>query len=210
MRNHLTWMTLLSALAAAGTALADQPQPAVQKPSTAPKAESSHAAAPGQATADKKAYLRQCRDEREKMVRERGEIFARIATKHDYSGEYVLYRDQEVTAFLDLKDPRHPRYSPEAGHDEGTDGRSKRQAHLLVVPNQPRESIGKTLASDITADDLQTTLKVMQAATSIAKRFGIKSPKIFVKSPGRVGVGYLHVHILGERDPNVAYPPALK
>jgi hypothetical protein len=47
--------------------------------------------------------MRQLRDDREKMVRERGETFARIAVKHDYSGEYVLYRDQDVTAFLDLK-----------------------------------------------------------------------------------------------------------
>ena len=149
------------------------------------------------------------RDEREKEVRERGEIFARIATKHDYSGEYVLFRDPDVTAFLDLKDPRHPRYKPGHDDDEAPAGSSKRRSHILVVPNQPRETIGKTLASDITAEDLELTLKVMRAAAALATRLGIKDPKIFVKSPERVGVGYLHVHIVGERAANSAYPPPL-
>jgi diadenosine tetraphosphate (Ap4A) HIT family hydrolase len=202
-------MALLSVLAAARVALADPP--ASQKPKQPAKAESASTDAASRAAADKKALMRQVRDEREKMVRERGDIFARIAVRHDYSGEYVLFRDQDVTAFLDLKDPRHPRYSPEPGHDdEGAAGNSKRLSHILVVPNQPRETIGKTLASDITAEDLELTLKVMRAAAALAKRLNVKNPKIYVKSPGRVGVGYLHVHILGERDPSVPYPPLLK
>jgi diadenosine tetraphosphate (Ap4A) HIT family hydrolase len=161
-----------------------------------------------QTPSERKALMRQLRGERETKVRERGEIFERIAVKHDYSGEYVLFRDQDVTAFLDLKDPQHPRYKP--GHDEDgpVDG-SKLRAHILVVPNQPRETIGKTVASDITADDLELTLKVMRAAADLSTRLGIKNAKIYVKSPARVGVGYLHVHIVGERDPNVPYPPAL-
>jgi hypothetical protein len=48
---------------------------------------------------ERKALMRQFREARETKVRERGEIFARIAVKHDYSGEYVLFRDQDVTAF---------------------------------------------------------------------------------------------------------------
>ena len=160
-------------------------------------------------TSDRKALWHQLRDEREKTVRERGEIFARIAVKHDYSGEYVLFRDQDVTAFLDLKDPRHPRYSPETEHDEDAAGSSKRLSHILVVPNQPRETIGKTVASDITAEDLEVTQKVMREAAALATRLGVKHAKIYVKSPERVGVGYLHVHIVGERDPNVSYPPPL-
>jgi diadenosine tetraphosphate (Ap4A) HIT family hydrolase len=155
--------------------------------------------------------MRQLRDDREKMVRERVEVFARIAVKHDYSGEYVVFRDQEVTAFLDLKDPRHPRFSPTPEHDdEGSARNSKRVSHILVVPNQPRETIGKTLASDITKEDLELTLKVMRAAGTLASRLGIKDPKIYVKSPERVGIGYLHVHILGERDPKDPYPPPLR
>ena len=153
--------------------------------------------------------MRQLREEREKRVRERGEIFAKITTRHDYSGEYVLYRDQDVTAFLDLKDPRHPRYAP-GRDDEGPAGSAKGLSHILVVPNQPRETIGQTVASDITAEDLELTLKVMRAAAALANRLGFKNPRIFVKSPARVGVGYLHVHVLGERDPKVPYPPPLK
>jgi hypothetical protein len=71
----------------------------------------------------------------------------------------MLFRDQDVTAFLDLKDPQHPKYKP--GHDEDEDGPvdgSNLRAHILVVPNQPRETIGKTVASDITEDDLELTL----------------------------------------------------
>jgi diadenosine tetraphosphate (Ap4A) HIT family hydrolase len=192
---HPKWIVLVGVLATTRVVLAD--------PTAAEK--------PKQPPSEKKALMRQLREEREKDVRERGEIFARITTKHDYSGEYVLFRDQDVTAFLDIKDPRHPRYSPKPGHDEEAPaGSSKRLTHILVVPNQPRETIGKTLASDITAEDLELTLKVMRAATALANRLGVKSPKIYVKSPARVGVGYLHVHILGERDPNVPYPPPLK
>ena len=163
-----------------------------------------------QTPSDRKALMRKLREERETKVRERGEIFARIAVKHDYSGEYVLFRDQDVTAFLDLKDPQHPHFKPGDEDEDGPVDGSKLRAHILVVPNQPRETIGKTVASDITADDLELTLKVMRAATDLSTRLGIKNAKIYVKSPARVGVGYLHVHIVGQRDPNVPYPPALK
>jgi diadenosine tetraphosphate (Ap4A) HIT family hydrolase len=205
MNIHPKWIVLLSVLAVTRMALADPP--ATEKP----KQPAAATGAGGQAASDRKALMRQFRDEREKEVRERGEIFARITTKHDYSGEYVLFRDQEVTAFLDLKDPRHPRYSAKPGHDdEGPAASSKRRSHILVVPNQPRETIGKTLASDITAADLEVTQRVMRAAAALATRLGIKDPKIYVKSPARVGIGYLHVHVQGERDPNVPYPPPLQ
>jgi diadenosine tetraphosphate (Ap4A) HIT family hydrolase len=141
--------------------------------------------------------------ERDKLVRERGKIFSKIAVQRDYSGEWVLFRDADVTAFLDLKDPQHPRYSPRPGE-------SKRQAHLLVVPNQPRENIGKTLTSDISAEDLEATMKVVHAAEAVAKRLSITNPQIFIKPSETVGIGYLHVHIVGERDPSVPYPPPLK
>ena len=156
---------------------------------------------------DKKAQWHQMRAEREKLVHDRGETFARIAVKKDYTGEYVVFRDKDVTAFLDLKDPHHPRYKP--GHDEDPVD-PKKLAHILVVPNEPRETIGKTVASDITAEDLEATLKVMKAAQAVATKLDIKNAKIYVKSPERVGVGYLHVHIVGERDPKTPYPPALK
>jgi diadenosine tetraphosphate (Ap4A) HIT family hydrolase len=206
MNLHPKWIVLFGVLAVARIGLADPP--ATEKPKQPAKSESAATDPGGRISTDRKALMRQLREEREKQVRERGELFARIATKHDYSGEYVLFRDQDVTAFLDLKDPRHPRYSP-GRDDEGPSRGAKGQSHILVVPNQPRETIGKTVASDITADDLELTLKVMRAAAALAKRLGIKEPKIYVKSPARVGIGYLHVHIVGERDPNVPYPPPL-
>jgi diadenosine tetraphosphate (Ap4A) HIT family hydrolase len=208
MKIHPKWIALFGVLAASQMVRADHQ--ATEKQKQPAKAVESATEPGGRTTSDRKALWRQLREEREKTVREKGEIFARIATKHDYSGEYVLFRDQDVTAFLDLKDPRHPRYSPNTEHDDdGPPGSSKRLSHILVVPNQPRETIGKTLASDITAEDLELTLKVMRAATALATRLGIKNPKIYVKSPERVGVGYLHVHVIGERDPNVPYPPPL-
>lgn len=203
MRALLASVFLLLTLRSISVA---EPAPADKgKPAT--KAESAAGAATTPMTPEHKALMRQLREEREKMVRERGEVFAKIAVKHDYSGEWVVFRDKDVTAFLDLKDPQHPRYKP--GHDEEGEG-GKGRAHILVVPNEPRETIGKTISSDITADDLEQTLKVMREASTIATRMGIKNPKIYVKSPERVGVGYLHVHIIGDRDPKVPYPAPLK
>lgn len=158
--------------------------------------------------ADHRALMRQLRTERETRMRERGAMFARIAVQHDYTGEYVLFRDQEVTAFLDIKDPQHPRYQP--GHDEDGPVTSPRvRAHVLVVPNQPRENIGRTLEGNITEEDLEATLRVVRAATALSTRLGIANARVYLKAPSRAGVGYLHVHIVGERDPNVPYPPAL-
>ena len=150
--------------------------------------------------------MHKLRDEREARARDKGETFAKIAVKHDYTGEYVVFRDQDVTAFLDIKDSQHPRYKP--GHDEEDGPEDPNRAQILVVPNQPRETIGKTLASDITIDDLEQTLKVMHAAEGLAQRLKIKNPKIYVRSPSRVGFAYLHVHIVGQRDG--AYPSPLQ
>jgi diadenosine tetraphosphate (Ap4A) HIT family hydrolase len=206
MKPRPSSIAVLCALAAVRLAAADpttaKAPPPVKATSTAPNT--------GGTPSDKRALIHQLRDEREKKVRERGEIFARIATKHDYTGEYVVFHDKDVTAFLDLKDPQHPRYKPGDDEDDKPVDSSKPRAHILVVPNEPRETIGKTLSSDITTDDLEQTLKVMREATSLATKLGIKNPKIYVKSPERVGVGYLHVHIVGERDPKVPYPAALK
>ena len=199
--------SLLLLLLLTSSGLAEPTSTTKAKPTA--KADGTTSAPGASPTPERKALMRELRDEREKRVRERGEIFARIAVKHDYTGEYVVFRDKDVTAFLDLKDPQHPRYKPE--HDEESEGEGgKGRAHILVVPNEPRETIGKTISSDITADDLEATLKVMHEATTIAARLGIKNPKIYVKSPERVGVGYLHVHIVGDRDPKVPYPAPLK
>jgi diadenosine tetraphosphate (Ap4A) HIT family hydrolase len=176
-------------------------------PRRSPEA-SALAIADAQIPDERRALMRQFRAERERRVSDRGEMFARIAVRHDYSGEYVLLHDQDVTAFLDIKDPQHPRYQP--GHDEdGPVSTGMVRVHILVVPNQPRETIGRTIASNITAEDLELTLRVMHAARDLATRLAIQNANIYVKSPARVGVGYLHVHLVGERNPNVPYPPPL-
>lgn len=212
MRTYSKWIAVVGVLAASGLALADPP--AAEKPKQARKAESATAAIEGQTPTDRKALMRQFRavaEERNKVVRERGEIFTRITVAHDYRGEYVLFRDKEVTAFLDITDPRHPRYSPRpGGEDEGSPANSRRLSRILVVPNQPREHIGKTLTSDIAAEDLELTLRVVRSAAALATRLGIKNPRVYLKPSEKVGIGYLHVHVVGERDPGVPYPPPLK
>jgi diadenosine tetraphosphate (Ap4A) HIT family hydrolase len=191
MSARLGWIEIVIAVATtSGLARADGPAP------------------------DRRALMREFRalaEERDKVVREKGEIFANIAVRRDYRSEYVLFRDDDVTAFLDLTDPQHPRYSPKSGGgDEGARVDPKRRAHILVVPNRPREHIGKTLTSDIAAEDLEATLQVVRAAEVLAKRLRIANPQIYLKSSELVGIGYLHVHIVGERDPSVPYPPPLK
>jgi diadenosine tetraphosphate (Ap4A) HIT family hydrolase len=186
----------------------------------APPAQSSTpAGAASLSPADRRALMQQFRavaEERDRALRERAAIFARIAVDHDYRGEYVLFRDDDWTAFLDLTDPRHPRYTPRSaaemrptGGDEPHVDPSLR-AHILVVPNRPREHIGKTFTSDITAEDIAVVAKLMASAGAVAMRLGIKNPHIYVKSQEHVGVGYLHVHIVGEHAPGVSYPPPLE
>ena len=183
MSIRLKLITVLSFVAISSVALADD-QP------------------PDKARQVKRAF-KAAAVERDKLVREQGKIFAKIAVQRDYQGEYVLFRDDDVTAFLDLKDPQHPRHAAKAGE-------SKNQAHLLVIPNRPRENIGKTLTSDISAEDLEATLTVVHAAQALAKRLNIANPQIFIKPSEAVGVGYLHVHVVGERDPSHPYPSPLK
>src|SRR6185437_7976411 len=92
---HLAALCLLAIIHVAAA------DPAPAKP-TAPAAATD--------TTDDHAQWRRLRAAREKSVSARGKIFARIAVKQDYTGEYVVYRDNDVTAFLDLKDPQHPRH----------------------------------------------------------------------------------------------------
>jgi diadenosine tetraphosphate (Ap4A) HIT family hydrolase len=204
MIMRATRIAFLGVLATAGLALAQSPPP--QKPEPGPREPAVPTASATPADKQLKRQFRALAQERDRLVSERGSIFARIAVQHDYRGEYVLYRDADVTAFLDLEDPRHPRFAPRAGKEDES---SPRRSHILVVPNQPRENIGKTLSSDISAEDLEATLKVVRAAEALATRLHIVSPRIYLKPSETVGIGYLHVHVVGERDPSVPYPPRL-
>jgi diadenosine tetraphosphate (Ap4A) HIT family hydrolase len=127
---------------------------------------------------------------REAAVRSRAKFFSRVAVDKDYAVEHVVYRNKLVTAFLDLGDHRHPRYRGKPS--------TSTAIHLLVVPNSPREHIGKTLGAKISIDDLQATVKVVKAAQAVARRLGIKKASVYINSESRVHIGYLHVHVVGE------------
>lgn len=148
--------------------------------------------------------------ERVNRVRGMSRIFRKITVSRDYQGEYVLMRNKNVTAFLDITDPKHPGFKPkeESGEAELDRIPMHKRAHILVVPNRPREHITGSLGQSITSGDLQQTLEVVQSAEKLAKQLGIKDAKVFVNPESRVMVGYLHVHIIGER--TAGYPPSLQ
>ncbi|MBT8493213.1 MAG: hypothetical protein KJO07_09170 [Deltaproteobacteria bacterium] len=144
-------------------------------------------------------------------VRARGKLFGAITQKRDYRRDYVVVRNRKVTAFLDWSDPHHPQYDPtrKTGEQHLLDPiPESRRAHVLVVPNRPREHIAQRLGEQISLSDLDAARETMQQAHAIAKKLGINKPRIWINSPDRISVGYLHVHIIGER--KKAYPPALE
>ena len=150
--------------------------------------------------------------ERRTRVRSRGSMFRNIAVDRNFKNEYVLMRDQDVTAFLDITDPQHPGFDPKRESDE-PDLESipvSRRAHILVVPNRAREHLTREIGNTITPSDVAETLQVMRSAEALAARLGIQNPKIFMNPESRVTVGYLHVHIIGERPAGRSYPPPLK
>ena len=142
-------------------------------------------------------------DARVARVRSLGRIFDKIAVKKDFSGEWVVARNRSVTAFIDLMDPRHPRSKAKPNAD-------KNEIHVLVVPNQPREHIGKELGGRITAADMRAAGVVFLEAKKLARRLGIKDPEIYVNSELRVDIGYLHVHIRGKLSPKARLPRLMK
>jgi diadenosine tetraphosphate (Ap4A) HIT family hydrolase len=153
-------------------------------------------------------------ERRQASLLSRAEFFKKIAVARDYSGEHVVYRDPSVTAFLDLSDPLHPNHErlgrAEDGESEARAANPNR-AHLLVIPNAPREHIGRKLSGTVDSDDLEATLAVVKKAEGLAKSLGIRNPSVFVNTQDRLSVGYLHAHIVGER--SLPYPnplPSLK
>jgi diadenosine tetraphosphate (Ap4A) HIT family hydrolase len=143
-------------------------------------------------------------------VRARGAIFHNIAVNRDYRGEHVLLRNQHVTAFLDISDPQHPRHDGRRDLEpELAQLPPARRAHILVIPNHPREHIALHLGDQVTQADARAVVRVFEEAEGVARQLALRNPQIFVNKANRVGVGYLHVHVVGERDPAVPYPPPL-
>jgi diadenosine tetraphosphate (Ap4A) HIT family hydrolase len=136
------------------------------------------------------------------LLRRNAEFFKKITVGRNYRGEHVVYRDSKVTAFLDLSDPLHPNHERFARAEDGEfeeRAANPNRAHLLVIPNEPREHIGRTLSGKVTAADLETTLAVVRTAEGLARSLGIIDPQVFVNSQDRLSVGYLHAHIVGVR-----------
>lgn len=152
-------------------------------------------------------------DAQDRARKSRAKIFRRIAVDRDYSGEYVLHRDDEVTAFLDIGDARHPKFDVRReAHDMGEmkGVPPKRRIHVLVVPNQPREHVAKELGGPIGLADAEALARLLRSADDLAKSMKLKRHRVFVNSERRISIGYLHAHIVGELGPNSVVPPPLR
>ncbi len=139
-------------------------------------------------------------------------FFEKVTVKRDYSGEYVLRRGSTTTAFLDISDPQHPRYDPkkETGEEvRMSDIPKHKRVHVLVVPNVKREHIGQSLGGSIRSGDLNAAMQVVKSAEKLAGRLKLKNVRVYINSEARIGVGYLHVHIVGERTSSTNYPAAM-
>jgi hypothetical protein len=196
LRPVLLFAALLTSSTAVAAPAARPARPA--KPVAAPRA-----VAPSHA----RSIARKVFAEQRQAQRSRARFFEKITVKRDYTGEHVLLHDAEVTAFLDLTDPLHPHFDSEAEvDDEFARFTGPNRTHILVVPTTPREHIGTKLDTPLQAADLEATLKVFKRAEALAKSLHIKGAKIFINASEQIGVGYLHVHIVGERDPSRAFP----
>jgi len=158
-----------------------------------------------------KEVVKRHAQERVSRVRGLSRIFRKITVDRDYKGEFVLQRDNHTTAFLDITDPQHPGFKPEkeTGEADLDSIPIHKRAHILVVPNAPREHITNSLGGTITSADLQASLDVVKSAEKLAKQLGIKNPRVFMNPESRVMIGYLHVHIIGERTAQTRYPKPL-
>lgn len=134
-------------------------------------------------------------------LRSMAPIFERIAIQKNWQGSHVVHHDANVTAFLDITDPQHPHFDAQRpDEDEGLHAVPvSRRAHILVVPNVKREHIATTFDAKITLEDLEATTQVVQAAHALAEQLQIKDARVYVNQTHQIGVGYLHVHIVGER-----------
>jgi len=140
-------------------------------------------------------------------IRSNARFFTKITQAQDWKGEHVVHHDANVTAFLDMSDPQHPRYDKEnIDEDESIEHIPlNKRAHILVIPNQQREHIASSVTGVITLDDINATKQVLESAHQVAKNLGIRNPRIYLNTSDRLTVGYLHVHIVGERS-STSYP----
>ncbi len=159
--------------------------------------------------AHERAIVKQFLANRTESRRNNARFFEKLTVQRNYTNEYVMHRDAKVTAFLDISDPRHPKYDPAKEEDDESGVPPGKRVHVLVVPNQPREHIGQRLGGSIGSSDLEATLEVVKSAERLAKTLNLKNPRVFLNPESRISVGYLHVHIVGERTSSTQYPAPL-
>lgn len=212
MQVRSSYLLVLALLAAApASANANRGRAAQRgRPAAAPARTRAEEAAARKAEHERAIVVRHLRDRRAR-VQQRGGIFHNIAVGGQRAGEYVLHRDRDITAFLDISDPQHPAFDPERDVEEEELAAlpPARRVHILVVPNAPREHITRTIGAVITDTDIEETATVMRSARQLAQKLGIVNPRIYMNPESRVSIGYLHVHIIGER-PNRPYPAPLQ
>jgi diadenosine tetraphosphate (Ap4A) HIT family hydrolase len=140
-------------------------------------------------------------------LRGNARFFTKITVDKNWKGERVVHHDSHTTAFLDMTDPEHPRFDAQRVDEDETIAAipMAKRAHVLVIPNIPREHIAKSITGTITLDDIEATRLVLTSAHQLAKKLGIQRPRIYLNTSDRLTVGYLHVHIVGERD-GTPYP----
>ena len=75
-----------------------------------------------------------------------------------------------------------------------------------MIPNRKREHVGPNLSSGLRGSDLSAALAIVRKAEGLANELGISRARVFINPVNKISVGYLHVHVVGERDPDRPYP----
>lgn len=148
--------------------------------------------------------VREAHSDRIDGLRQRSRFFSKITQGKQYTGERIVGHKPGAggaTAFLDMTDPQHPRFDPKMEDEDESQNAlpANKRTHILVVPNTPREHIGKSVTGTIDLDDINATKATLEYAHTVAKDLGVKNPRIFINTQDRLSVGYQHVHIVGER-----------
>lgn len=106
-------------------------------------------------------------------------IFCKIASSEIPSNK--VYEDDKAIAFYDLE-PQAP-------------------VHVLIVPKKHYDNVTKV-------DDGELMSHLMQVASSVAEKLGVKDGFRLVINTGKDGgqsVNHLHIHLLGGRE--LQWPP---
>jgi hypothetical protein len=135
------------------------------------------------------------------------ETFRKIA-QGDYTNQLVLYRDAEMTAFVDWTDVDHPGHNGGAVVDTSLRGRPN-AAHVLFIPNEEHAHLGIKLESKFHYADVKRTERLMKKAEELGDALGLGRVEIFQNSAQAVSVGWQHIHLIGDKPDGFRYPASL-